>query len=838
MSIRFVLAVSLLTLACAHARAQAAIDDVRTGVNALYGGVNDLTFTLEGVYADGRRTQATVELTGTPRWRCWRWSFAHSGASQAQRAVHSFDGRTYRNLQQDGLGSIETRERSSAYMSMVGIYLSNTGLAPLTAAGRTDSWTTKLAESDFTVEPDVESEGLLVVTHQRFTVRLDPSRDYVPVRVTWNAPRGGFLSDVFLEDYRQIDGFWIPHRLRDPVQNLEEVISDVSINRGIDCDDMGVKFPYGTSVLHENSKVEVYGQGSVAEAEQALQNWIVSHPVFARPQVAVGERKAPTLIAIRREHRDLAAAFFVISMAVVVAGFAVRFRRAGRVGAAVAVLALLMPGSELAAADTDTELDAQVRAAYVVASLFGSSPSLAAIDEQLRKSSASDLAAVSEWLLGEGLHTASVSMTFAELRSWEYPAIVLLRSAVQSQFPRYAVYVPDGAGGWQLIDATRYGRLGPTSDAEVAEAWVGQVLLTAPAPIRVEHAWSPVLVASIVSFAAAVVVFVVLWRVPRSAGVPRAVAMTLLMVACGACSRPDSVRDGESEAHVVLDSAEWAIADCYPGLERRHFTMRNVTGSDVTLKGAIPSCGCIAAGVPIGQVIPARGEHEFELAVDFSRARGRTHHWVRLEFSQGTPALIGIEASVRLGMFAAPESLLLTSGQPNEVLRGTIHLHSDDDVKFVISDVSIDGPFTAEIGSDRRSIAVFLVNRNEIPRLSTTLAVQTTHPRVPVVRVPIRAAFDLTWELRPASLFVRRMGEQSVVKEVTVLSRRGTPFRVMPADFEGGSIKPMSDEPAVSHRLTVKIEPNESNRAGNRMLQVRTDLPEAEQIPLSLITVE
>lgn len=418
--------------------AQTTVEDVRLGVRSTYAGVADICFTLVRTSRHDDSYKVSLHLIGEPRWRCWRWRFQHHAGEDSLAFVHSFVDQTYRVLQSDGLGGISPRHESSAYMSQAKIYLSNTGLAPLTRGGLADSWTKFVNDPEIRVRDSEADPGVVMVEHPRFSARLDATRHFVPIRVTWFAAQNRqVLSDVHLEEYREVGGFWIAHRLRDPVQDFEESVSDVRIKQGTDCDQLVVRFPYGTSILRESGQTEVFGEGSLTEAEERLQNWVSADALFDRPAAQVGPLE-PT-IAVTVPPADVRWVILLWALVICVACATVVVRGRFRVGRTLAAAGMVLSCATRASGESPTpELDlrSQACACYVVETVYGRTASLAGILDGLR--GAGELPGLEKLearLQAQGLHTAIVSLSVTELCKWPYPAIVPLRSAQHPEYP-------------------------------------------------------------------------------------------------------------------------------------------------------------------------------------------------------------------------------------------------------------------------------------------------------------------------------------------------------------------------------------------------------------------
>lgn len=364
---------------------------------------------------------------------------------------------------------------------------------------------------------------------------------------------------------------------------------------------------------------------------------------------------------------------------------------------------------------------------------------------------------------------------------------------------------------------------------------MGTVLLTAPVPIEVRQPTSLALRIAATVLGLSLVLCVALWLWPlRSSRATAAMAVfCALGLLCG-CEREDSGADG-TESLVVLEPRTWRLGDCYPVTERGRFQLRNTSLTEITVTNAVASCGCIAVGVPLGSTIPPQGSREFELSLDLSRARGPLRQTLRIDFSVGEPVTVAIEGYVRSGLQTTPRSLLLKSGTPGEIVRAGLDVESDDGSEFEITSATVGNGPIVEIGRNRRSVTVYVQNSNEIAVLSETLHIETTHPRVRSLAVRLQATFDLTWELRPAGVFLRGVRGEEITRTVTVISRRNTPFEVLPSTFDGGSVKPEREAPASEHRVMVHLNADAVRVPGRRLVHIQTDLPDASRIALPVV---
>lgn len=233
--------------------------------------LHDLSFTL----CDADTTTRAV-LVGQPHWAYWRYDKRHGRDRQLYRSIsRSWDGMHDRSLQSDGMGSVDVAPKRNAYMaSFAGVFLSNWGFAPCDEKGRRDSWL-QFLEND--AESRIEKSstpGCIILRTGHVAVTLDAAIEYYPVRLTWFGSQGNPISDVYLEDYRQIGEYWVPTRIRDEVTKHAEIVEDVQVNRGLTAASVRLDFPAGTSVLYPGDVVRVVGADSTLELEESLRIWL------------------------------------------------------------------------------------------------------------------------------------------------------------------------------------------------------------------------------------------------------------------------------------------------------------------------------------------------------------------------------------------------------------------------------------------------------------------------------------------------------------------------------------------------------------------------------------
>lgn len=823
-----------------RAGAQTTIDDVRAARRLLAEDIADIQYTWQ------RRNDQFTEvcrlwLIGRPMWSAWKCESRITFVSGKSRtSAHAFDGELYRILQGDGRGAVLPASHGKrAYRAFGPIWLTTAGLSP-------ESWTRALFASPTAYVEDVpESPGIVRLRTRDIPVELelDALRGFVPLRETWRNPDGSYLSDRILEDYRQVDGFWIPHRLVDRLNGQVEEVRDVRVNQGLRAEDMRVSFPFGTNISYPNDVTRVAGDSGLAEAEEALQVWFAHLGQFRRSSAYTTATEAAA--TLRRSSR-LAAMIPAINVCLGLALAASGLLLARRRSAAAAPLILLLgltPRCTAATAQETTENSLAGSAAavtYLTLSVYDREVSLADLLESLPAArDASAFEAIAARLAQAGLQALPVRLSIDELKTWRYPAILVLTGPGGADQTRLAVLLASDGDLFTLADPWQLGRLDPWTRDRLGAAWTGQALLTAPVPIRVSDPWLAGVYASFAAPAAGLLFALVrVRRVLRPLGTGACGSVILLALQLvGGCGRPAGGPDPPVGETVRLDSTEWSAGSCYAETVRRTFQLTNRGQAPVKITAIKPSCGCMLLDAPLGAEVAAGQTLTFTLSVDLRRARGPVQYTLRLELSNGQAHTIHFSASVHHGVYAEPDAVRVVSATPGERIESRIRLIGDDERPFEILSAVLPAAERVEIDAQRKIVSVTIANLNRVPAVQDVLRVSTTHPRAPTLELPVFAQFERTWEIRPSGLYLRGVGPgEAVDKIVRIRSRTGTPFVVSAAQSDAFEAVPATSEASPEQEVRIRLRKPSGRPALLRLtISLPTSLPDAPLVDLPVV---
>lgn len=811
----------------AQSLAQTREADIRGATQDAVKAIRSLRLVAKSV-RQGDTQYLTVVLAGGVEWPRWRYHVRQEGADgRTIERIVTYDAGRASTLQMDGLGgSVANSNAPEQFMSFIGIYLSNLGLG--TPVPRSlQSWLTIFDSPRITITDIVGRPGVVLLRDAAGLDReLDAAFGFMPTKVRfWNASDETVAAMTF-SDYRRVGPLWLPYKL-DVEGKTPEVttILEASANFEVTDRDFQIAMPYGTSVLLEAGDPRIVGVGSIDETIEALNVWNAYGSMFGR--VAARITPGATSVSVVG---TIDKALFASGALALLAVLIDCLRRRSRVIARTAALFVVgfagnnrvAHAQEPAAPEPNHERLSAVNSAYVVIQQYGRSVDWSVLDREVGQNPG--LSAIREKALTpQQIHSYSCRPTLEELSRWPNPAIVMLKPRRTFPYERCVVLVGHNEHGFTLIDPHPFGRLAPFSDEEFAGVWTGDALLTSPVPIEFK---SPMRMWAILAAAIGLLAIVFRLGLARRAVGSGMVALLVLTIGCaGAPATPPSSKS----ADVSIDPPNWQAGDQYPTTVSRVFNIRNSGTAPVSVTKAVPSCGCMASGLPKGARIDAGSSLEFTLRITLKGRSGPLKHTMRLDFSNGDQRTIEFTALVKRGVYAEPE-LLEPSETASSLSTFDVSLRSDDSSEFDVTSATC-ASRAVRASIDGKVVRVMLVNNNRESVVRDTLVISTSHPQAPAVNVPIIARFKLSWQIEPKFFNVSSDAGDSIEREVEIKSLTGVAFTVKLSDSDLAQVTPKSNVASVAQTVALRVKrPSLSDGPVRLEIPVQTTLPDATEI--------
>jgi len=192
-------------------------------------------------------------------------------------------------------------------------------------------------------------------------------------------------------------------------------------------------------------------------------------------------------------------------------------------------------------------------------------------------------------------------------------------------------------------------------------------------------------------------------------------------------------------AAVAVEPSSIEFGELVPGRPAsRTVTVRNVTGREVRLASALPSCGCTTVEWPRG-AIPPGGSAEATITMTAGDSQGeRLVKSVAFLVQGASPAVITVQGSV--GMFVTCEPRMLEAPPEREAVpaAGIVRLEAADGVAFRILRVepAIAGALPEE-AAPAQSVAIDWLRWRSLDR-PDYVEIVTDHPKAPTFTVTLR----------------------------------------------------------------------------------------------------
>lgn len=746
---------------------------------------HDLRITLR---IDGSfHSLAELVLVGhEKKWEGW-WQRAeedHSG--RILGSAISFDGEYVYRLQQNGMGirAIEVPGRFSQYTYALptGMYLKNVAMAGPRTRGGSNAWESVMELQGLRVDADASGRVLLVKSATSIRT-LEPEAGFMP-----SFSRVGSSTIQFL-DYDRYGPLHLPRRMI--ITNPKEVItitaSNIHVNTGVKKEQMRVAFPLGTSVMYGlESPAEIYGVEDLSTAAEACRNWLLYFNWLGRiaPNIKADTQR-PALAGVAGRPAPAKRGKLGKRAANTPTGKYVGTKPSA---AFCAYIVSVMYARE-------AELEPMMKRFLAVPDAEADDGALVLLREHVRRCK----------LHGELVNDASLE----QLERWPHPVIIELKNSIWlNPFPRYAIVTGYNEHGFTLVDPNPFGNLAPYPRSRIEKEWSGRAVFTSP--VKIEKAGSAARpVGAAMAGLALVVLLGAAFCGRRRFAVGGLVLATCALVGCERSGEVDgevAVATVSAEAERVLQTREWALGRVYPGLHERSFLLVNDTDEALVVDNVKTSCGCMMFDLPIGKSLAANAHEEFALKLSLSdERRGRVEHRAMFTYSDGCEEALFVRGEVLFGAYADPDQLRVALVEPGETRVGEVRILGDDEQAFSIVSAECDLGERVVVDQAERIVGVELIHDNARQRRRGTLTVRTDHPRANVIRVPVVARYDLSWDTSPSIVFVRGGDEAVIEREIVVESLRGELFVVRATGAEGVTVRPESDEPATEQRVLVAL---------------------------------
>jgi hypothetical protein len=146
---------------------------------------------------------------------------------------------------------------------------------------------------------------------------LDPTKDYVPLRMAHYYPSGEIIEQIDTLEYIDIDGIWLPlkgvrhdyavcpdgRNVMTNTQTLDVDQSDIRVNKGIPDDKLTVDFPVGTFVWDGVAKTTYVVQGAQNNEQSASGS--PKHPRIYDPNADAEKQISDALGKAKRDNKHV-----------------------------------------------------------------------------------------------------------------------------------------------------------------------------------------------------------------------------------------------------------------------------------------------------------------------------------------------------------------------------------------------------------------------------------------------------------------------------------------------------------------------------------------------------
>ena len=192
-------------------------------------------------------------------------------------------------------------------------------------------------------------------------------------------------------------------------------------------------------------------------------------------------------------------------------------------------------------------------------------------------------------------------------------------------------------------------------------------------------------------------------------------------------------------AAVAVEPSNLEFGELVPGTpSSRRVAVRNVTGREIRLSAALPSCGCTTVDWPRGP-IPAGGTAEATVTMTAGDSQGeRLVKSVAFLVQGASPTVIAVQGTV--GMFVTCEPRMLEAPPEREAspAAGIVRLEAGDGVPFrVVGVLPAIAEALPEGAAAAQSVSIDWLRWRALDR-PDYVEITTDHPKAPTFTVTLR----------------------------------------------------------------------------------------------------